>query len=268
MYFQKVSGGGWYTCTATLIARAILVTAGHCVYDGDPDNNGSWVGDSANFNSDGYFYPTYSDADGGTATPRFGRCRIERWSTTSGWFNGGGLDQAYDIGLALCGRLEGARLNRYNGTLPGQRLGYLSFCYSNCRQPYWFLSQFGFPGNYYDGGEMTVSQHVEVAGMPDPVGGSTTRDYIYGTGMRGGSSGGPHISNVGAISDSASNLGQYTVRNVIFAVTSWGFTNAQWKIQGASPLSGVNNDINFQRMFNQMCRVSRRTYGRNSCSLI
>lgn len=255
LLFRPAGAGAneWYSCTATLINNNILLTAGHCVYEGGTGDNTGW-------NQEGIFVPAYSGEDNGE-NGTFGYCRVRRWSTTSGWFNEGALNQAYDIGLALCGRIEGATATAYNRTNPGASLGYLSFCYSNCRRPFWFLSQFGYPANYYFGEEMTVSQHLEVSGDNNPTGGL---DYFYGTGMRGGSSGGPHISNVGEIQDSASS-GQFARRNVVFAVTSWGYVDDRWKLQGSTPLTGANNEIDFRAMFNQMCGISRRVIGRRSC---
>ena len=253
----RASDGLTYWCTAALINRAILVTAGHCVFDGGAN-------DDSGFNQAGYFYPGYSDADG--ADQRFGRCRVLRWGTTSDWYATGDLNGGYDVGVALCDVIEDARWTYVNGWLPGDRLGYLGFCYENCRRSYRFLTQLGYPGNYYGGGEMTVSQHLEISrqaipNIPSEIG----LDFIFGSGMQGGSSGGPHIANIGDLDDSSSALGEDTERNVIYAVTSWGFTLPQFKIQGASPLSGVDNANDFASLYNAMCRASRRLHGRASC---
>lgn len=257
----QASDGGWYWCTAALIDRAILVTAGHCVFDGGANDPSGW-------NLDGYFYPGYSAADG--ANQRYGRCRVLQWGTTWDWYTTGALNGGYDVGVAVCGRLENARWSYVNNYLPGGRVGYLAFCYLNCRPPYWFNSQYGYPSNYYSGGEMTVSQHLEITRQEIPNWAPNVGlDFVFGSGMLGGSSGGPHISNVGDLSDSAANQGQYTDRNVIMAVTSWGFTsNTSLKIQGASPLSGVDNANDFRSMFNAMCYTSRQTYGTWSCTFL
>lgn len=252
------SDGVTYWCTATLIARAIIVTAGHCVFDGGAN-------DESGFNLDGYFYPGYSAVDGDSQ--RYGRCRILRWGTTDAWFTTGELNGGYDVGVALCDRLEDARWTYVNGRLPGYALGYMGFCYENCRPSYWFLTQLGYPGNYYGGGEMTVSQHLAITRQEIPnLPGSTGLDFIVGSGMQGGSSGGPHVSNIGDISDSSADQGQYTTRNMVMGVTSWGFIGLQYKIQGASPLSGVNNANDFVGLFNAICRASRRIHGSYSCT--
>ena len=86
--------------------------------------------------------------------------------------------------------------------------------------------------------------------------------------MQGGSSGGPHVANIGEISDSSSNKGQWANRNVVFAVTSWGYIDESLKIQGASTLSGPNNSNNFKQLYNSACNVSRSLHGSGSCSLL
>ena len=239
MIFQA-SSGGWFSCSAAMIAPSVLVTAGHCVHDGGNGDAG-WI-------QQGYFVPAHSDV----RWP-YGSCDLEYVGTTNQWFNVGNITYGYDVGVAVCGPRVGT--NR----LMGRITGWYGFCYENCRQSWWYLTQLGYPGNYYGGLEMTVSQHVSRATEPD---------YVYGSGMRGGSSGGPHISNIGEIEDSSSNLGQYTPRNIIFAVTSWGFVGHQFKVQGASPLSGVNNRNNFNRMYNQACRWARQNVRRNACQIL
>lgn len=247
--FFTFNGTSWYSCTAALIDRAILVTAGHCVHQG---GNGQ-----AGFIQRGYFVPSYMARDG--SSQRYGRCDILRTSTTAAWANEGRIQNGYDVATALCGRTHSARWGAFNNYLMGGRMGHFGFCYQNCRMDYQFLTQIGYPGNYYGGGLMTVGQHLETTA-------TGTSDYIHGSGMRGGSSGGPHVSNIGVIYDTSTSQGQLATRNVIYAVTSWGYTSHDFKIQGASPLSGVNNSNNFRVMFNQMCWGSRHTYGAWSCN--
>ena len=239
MFFQT-SGGGWSWCSAALIAPSILVTAGHCVHDGGNGNQG-WI-------QQGYFIPAAS----ANVNP-YGHCWLRYVGTTNQWFNIGQITQGYDVGIAVCDKRE--QTNREMGRITG----WYGFCTENCRQSWWFLTQLGYPGNYYGGDEMTASQHVSRATEPD---------YVYGSGMRGGSSGGPHIANIGEIKDSSTDPGQWTSRNVIFAVTSWGYISHVWKIQGASTLSGVRNANNFPRMYNQACRAAWALHGRRSCNLL
>lgn len=238
-FLFRASDGNWYHCTASLINRSILVTAGHCIHDGGNQAAG-WI-------QAGIFYP----ARAGNSAP-YGAVYASHLVTTNGWYNTGSITQGYDVGIVVL-----HKANAYPGQQIGNVVGWLGFCYRWCLQEYWFMTQLGYPGNYYNGIWMTTSQHVEM---------SDSKDYQYGTGMRGGSSGGPHISNIGSIVDNSTSLGQFTPRNIVMAVTSWGYVSHVWKVQGASSLSGPGNSNNFRGMYNWACNISRALHGAGSCT--
>lgn len=253
LYVFQAADGLYYRCTATLINQAILVTAGHCVHDGSGSDTG--------WNQSGVFYPGYT-ARFSTSGQRFGYCQVTGLTTTTEWYNTGALGQGSDVAMAVCGRLTSASWAYVNNRLPGEALGYFGFCYSNCILDYNFLTQLGYPANYHDGNQMTVSQHLAetvVQGGPD---------YVYGTGMGGGSSGGPQVQNIGRLWDLSVDRGQNTARNVIYAVTSWGYDDDSLKIGGAAPISGFANQNNAIGMYNQVCLESRQLFGNASCSLL
>ena len=173
----------------------------------------------------------------------YGRATARYVNTTANWRNhteAAGIDKGFDVGVVTLNKRIGSTTTVEMGSVTG----WLGFCHTNCLQSYWQLSQIGYPGNYDGGNRMNYGEHIET---------SDTRDYLHGSGMRGGSSGGPHVSNIGTLVDSAPNKGQYTSRNIIFAVTSWGYINSQMKIQGASPLSGPSNINNFKALYNAAC---------------
>lgn len=127
------SNGGSYRCTAQLIGRSIGVTAGHCVHDGGNKAAG-WIRSAT-------FYPGY---------PYLGMSAPVYWvNTTSGWYNNGNLDAGYDVGVFTLRKRTGTSVEL------GASTGYVSFCTSNCLQKYWYLTQLGYPGNYYSGTYMT-----------------------------------------------------------------------------------------------------------------
>jgi V8-like Glu-specific endopeptidase len=234
------AGGGSFRCTAELISRSIAVTAGHCVHDGGNGNAG-WI-------RSGSFSPAYNNGN-----RPYGSANVDTMVTTNGWFGTGALDAGYDVGLIVLGKRVGTNQEI------GAATGWYGFCTSNCLQPYWYNTQLGYPGNYYSGQRMTEGQHLER---------SDSRDYIYGSGMEGGSSGGGHIANHGALQGSAGSAGQWAFRNIVFAVTSWGYLDRTLKIQGASSLSGPSNSNNFRAMFNAACNRARQLHGNATCSLI
>ena len=234
------SNGNMYRCSAQLISRSIIATAGHCVHDGGNKSSG-WI-------KSGTFYPAYANG-----VSSYGRATALYMTTTSGWFNTGALDQGYDVALVVLSKKLGSSLEI------GRATGTLGFCYSNCLQQYWYNSQLGYPGNYSNGAYLNQSEHLEI---------SDSRDYKYGTGMGGGSSGGAHLTNLGSLFVTSGTAGQWKTRNVLFAVTSWGYTDETLKIGGASSLSGPSNSNNFKAMYNGACAYSRSVHGTASCTLI
>lgn len=237
-YLFRASDNYWYRCSASLISSSILVTAGHCVHHGGTK--------AAGWNKEGYFYPART----GTANP-YGYAPVVQLWTTSGWYNTGSLDAGYDLGVVVLGKRATTtrEIGSYTGTL--------GFCYANCLQPYWSIAQLGYPWNYSNGDYLSESDHLDV---------SDSRDFRYGTGMQGGSSGGPSVANLGALSDAASYKGAYANRNIVFAVTSWGYDNQTIMIGGSTTLSGPGNANNFRAMFNGACTTARGLHGTASCA--
>lgn len=241
---------GWFTfttwndmslrCTAALISRSILATAGHCVHKGG--------GGADFFIKSGTFYPAYADG-----TQPYGSATVDSVHTTAGWFNTGGIDMGHDVALVVLNKRLGTN------TEIGTTTGWLGFCANFCLQAYWFNTQLGYPINYYGGRFVTESQHLMY---------SDGFDYRAGTGMRHGSSGGPHITNIGELSDTSTNLGQYTLRNILYAVTSWGFVDQSVKIAGFSTTSGPNNANNFRAMYNTACARAQVLHGTTTCALL
>lgn len=229
-----------YRCSAALISKSILLTAGHCVHKGG--------GGSPYWIKSGTFYPAYANG-----SQPYGSASANTMYTTTGWYNTGSIQQGYDVALVVLNKRTGTGIEMGNYT------GWLSFCYLNCLQPYWQLTQLGYPGNYYSGQYMTMGQHIEY---------NDSKDYRSGSGMQGGSSGGPHISNIGDLSDSTANKGGYPWRNVAFAATSWGYVSDIYKIQGYSSTSGPANSNNFKLMYNTACTRSRTLHGTGSCNLL
>ncbi len=238
VYYRNVGGNaGW--CTGALIERSMIVTAGHCVHEGGSGNAG-WY-------SSVVFVPA---ADG--ALEPYGRCNGNYLITTDQWFDDGEYAVGHDVAIIGCGKKVGSTFEI------GRATGTFGHCASGCLLPYWFFTQIGYPMNYYFGNNMTVSQHLSE--------GTSYPEYYYGTGMGKGSSGGPHVSNIGWLQDSSGNFGQWSGRNFIFAVTSWVWTDPRWKAQGASTLSGPDDSNNWKVMYNWICNNLRANIGRYACT--
>lgn len=259
LWFRETSSGGWSWCTAALISRSLAVTAGHCVHRGNNSQSG--------WNYETYFYPATNEIPSPDYDPFGGAQGVQLW-TNSNWYAQGSLNatlgKGWDVGLVVLDKRFLADGTPTSEEM-GYRTGYNGFCHTNCLQNYWSLSQYGYPGNYYSGQAMTESQHLAFKGnaWASFAGG----DYVAGSGMEGGSSGGPSVSNPGFMSDSAVYKGAYVFRNIIFAVTSWGYPGGTFKVQGYSPLSGPANVNNFKGMFNAACTTARSLHGTGSCSL-
>jgi len=238
VYFTD-SGGNPHWCTGTLVARSIIVTAGHCVHRGG-NRDAGW-------NQSTVFVPA---ADEGLEP--YGRCNGNYLITTDQWFDDGELAVGHDVGIIGCGKKVGTSVEI------GRATGWLGMCVSGCLLNYWFFTQIGYPFNYYNGDYMIAGQHLSE--------GLSYADYYSGSGMQGGSSGGPHIANIGYLQDSSSDPGQWNGRNYIFAVTSWQWTDEKWKMQGASSLSGPDDSNNFKVMYNWICDMVRGAHGRRSCT--
>lgn len=228
-------------CTASLISRSVLVTAGHCVHQGGTRGAG--------FIRNGIYYPAYRNGE----SAEFGSAPALVAVVTYGWWAEGALDKGYDVALVVLGKRIGTTVEI------GTQSGWFGFCARGCLQAAWSKTQLGYPHNYYSGELMTLGEHLEI---------SDTRDYVFGSGMEGGSSGGPHVANLGELSDTSTNIGQWPNRNIIFAVTSWGFNDDSMKIQGASSLAGPGGSNNFPAMYNLACNLARSVHGIGSCSPI
>jgi V8-like Glu-specific endopeptidase len=233
--------GDTYRCSGTLVAASIVITAGHCVHNGGNGEAG-WI-------QSAWFAPAFYNYN-----YPFGWAYAGFVNTTSGWYNTGNIVEGYDVGIVVLGKRYGT------SNQIGSYTGWQGVCIANCLQPYWYLSQIGYPGNYYNGIYPTRGEHLETN--------LENTDYYYGSGMQGGSSGGPHVANLGSLSDSTADHGNWPYRNYIFAVTSWGYISDIYKIQGASSLTGPSNSNNFPALWNSACYWAKYWHGASACGYL
>jgi hypothetical protein len=94
LFFDTKIGNGevWSHCSATAINsenRSTVVTAGHCVFNPDPDENGRVDGN-------GYWYEHVQFCPGYQYGCKLGRWHSRAMWTTPSWFYGSGANRAYD----------------------------------------------------------------------------------------------------------------------------------------------------------------------------
>lgn len=220
-------GSGTFVCSAAVISRRIIVTAGHCVHSG----NGSATG----FFSNWRFVPAY---DNGSAP--FNIWRPTNVIVSGEWFfGGGGVPNSDDYALlVMSDRFIGGALRRI-GNVTGW-LGWLS----NSMHPN-HLTSIGFPGNL-DTGQIMHHVNAETWRFFNP------NNFSIGSDMRGGSSGGAWVQNFGIRSPGtppASSSRDF--RNRVVGVTSFGFISTLPEEQGASQF-----DRTFVNMWNLACGLN------------
>jgi hypothetical protein len=194
LFFETVFGD-LATCSASLVNRRMLLTAGHCVSgDGYWHKNFMWV-------------PGYLNGD-----EPFGRAYAERRFTFNSWLNS--EDFAHDVGMLL--------LKNYWG----DQLGWLGFqtglpAYA---QEWW---QFGYPaGEPYDGSTLVVNYSAYgyrdcSAGNPCTVG--------VGSPLTPGSSGGPWVM-IADNAYSANGVNSYKYNNCDYNMHSPYFGADVWSL--------------------------------------
>jgi V8-like Glu-specific endopeptidase len=215
-------GGSPYVCSASVIQRRVVATAGHCVHSGT----------ASGFHSNWVFVPAFRD----------GVAPLKQWNwryvtTTATWANGGGGvpnaadyamiefgDQAMTTGGPL------VKLGNVTGWL-GWQTGSLA---SN------HTSKLGYPCNLDSCQKMqNITSSNLRAVSPNNV--------EYGSDARGGSSGGPWVQNFAVLSVGG-GTGSNTGQNRVVGVTSYGYTSVDPKVQGASVL-----DSRWTELWDRLC---------------
>lgn len=159
-------GGSDSECSATVIGRNVIATAGHCVSDG----SGTWA---TNF----LFCPGYSQSG---PMPGTGCWGVRDGTTSTAFLQSD--DEDYDYACLITNTTG----DQFNGPI-GDRTGWTGVAYNRATfQP---IVQFGYPGDApFDG--KTIQQVVSVEWYElDRTPGGQKSKYI-GSDLTGGSSGG------------------------------------------------------------------------------
>lgn len=179
--FFTVPGEGDFVCSGTAVNsrnRSVVWTAGHCVFDAGPSDEGYTNRFSTNF----IFVPAYRDG----AAP-FGRWPAKRLATTDPWRDRASLK--YDLGAAVVRRRAGRRLQRVVGA---RGIGF-----SQPRDQ--VLQAIGYPHELPFNGRREYRCTGAPVGTDDP-GGTGPRTTRIRCDMTAGSSGGGWIGGATVLS--------------------------------------------------------------------
>jgi V8-like Glu-specific endopeptidase len=216
------AGGDPFVCSAAVIQRRVVATAGHCVHSGT----------SAGFHSNWVFVPAFRD---GAAPFRSWNWRYV--ATTATWANGGGgVPNAADYAM-----IEFADQSLSSGAPPsklGNVVGWLGWQTLNLASNH--TSKLGYPCNLDNCQKM---QDV----MSNNFRNVAPNNVEYGSDARGGSSGGPWVQNFSTLA-SGGGTGSNAGLNQVVGVTSYIYNDEAPKVQGASIL-----DSRWISLFNLLC---------------
>lgn len=218
-------GGDPFVCSASVIQRRVVATAGHCVHSGFPNG----------FHADFVFVPSFRD---GEAPYRTWNWRFV--AVTSTWASGGGtVPNAADYAMlefADQALSQGAPLSKL-GNVTGW-LGWQTLALNPNH-----TSKLGYPCNLDSCQKMqNVTSNSFRATAPNNV--------EYGSDARGGSSGGPWVQNF-EILPVGGGTGLNTGINRVVSVTSYIYNDEAPKVQGGSIL-----DSRWVDLLNALCARS------------
>jgi V8-like Glu-specific endopeptidase len=211
LFFRDPGTGSTYVCSASIIQRRLLLTAGHCVYNAA----------ARRFYTDFNFIPAYNAT---LATQPFGQWSWNWAIVTGEWAGGGGgvpntgdfaIIEARDQYIAGATRKAGEYLGWF---------GWATYALSGQH-----VTALGYPANLDGGGRMiaTSSQANAAYGCCAHI----------GSFMRGGSSGGPWIRDFGILASGQTTPGSSP--NQIVGVTSYGPVAIGPYFQGSTILNNA-----------------------------
>lgn len=210
LFFQKPDGGS-FICSGAVLRPRLILTAGHCVHSGSGGADG--------FYRSFLFVPAYHN----------GQAPYQAWNwrwvvTTASWAssNGNVPNRADFAIIEVEDRRFGSDVKRI-GDVVGW-YGYRTNALENNH-----TKKIGYPGNHDNGQIMH-----QVDSEDFEPGGQNTR--LYGSDMRGGSSGGPWVENFG-VKAAGQVGGLQPWPNRIIGVTSYGYVAVGPKVQGSSVLN-------------------------------
>jgi V8-like Glu-specific endopeptidase len=208
--------GGWSVCTASLIKKGLLVTAAHCIWDyGVAGSGPSQI--------------IWQPARYAGTTP-YGQYGYTGYWLPTVYING--TDECTTTGVVCANDVAVITLAPgSDGKYPGEKTGWYGYgtngysyaTYFGARQA--LITQLGYPAAFESGYKMIRTDSMGYEANPNNV--------IIGSNQTGGSSGGPWLVNFG-IEPVKTHTTPTANTMAVVATTSWGYTNAALKQQGAS----------------------------------
>ncbi len=216
LFFQKPDGGS-FICSGAVLRPRLILTAGHCVHQGSGGGGG--------FYKSFLFVPAYHN----------GQAPYQAWNwrwviTTSSWAssNGNVPNKADFAIIEVEDRKFGSQVKKI-----GEVVGYYGYRTNALVNNH--TKKIGYPGNHDNG---QIMHQVDSEDFKS--GGQNTR--LYGSDMRGGSSGGGWVENFG-IKAAGQVGGLQPWPNRLIGVTSYGYVAVGPKVQGSSILNKEFLDI-------------------------
>lgn len=224
-FFFTIPGQGNFVCSASIINRRIVLTAGHCVYDRATQS----------FYTNFAFAPAYN----GAVAPSDPYCRwTPNYSTVPAqWASSSGYPATDDFAVLVMNDRSCNGATRQIGVYLGW------FGWQTGRLIGNNITQLGYPVNLDSGNRMQVSQSnvYQRASYAGEI----------GSAQGGGTSGGPWVQNFGVVPSGQVPIGAsgYTGSNQVVGVSSYGATaHNSFQYGGSSVLNA-----NFVRIYNTAC---------------
>lgn len=176
LFFSKAAGGN-FVCSATVVNRSTIITAGHCVS----------AGGASTFHKNFVFCPSYYKGSGsGAAHPSRGCWSGVYVATSSNWYASGSIDRDYGcLSLATTGTVNATKIGNITGWAG------MAYNYGSDEQ----VLATGYPaGAPFPGYHLITTMAAEWYTVNQFAGDTYLSKYI-GNDMTGGSSGGGWLLN-------------------------------------------------------------------------